>query len=43
MRLNLGALNEAVEAFLTVLDRYTLDNFARRNVKLRALLTEDAA
>lgn len=38
-----GVLNEAVKAFLAVLDRHTLDDLVRRNAKLRLLLTEDAA
>ncbi len=36
-------LREAVEAFLVVLDSYTLDDLVRRNPKLRLLLGEEAA
>ena len=36
-------LGEAVEAFLAVLDRYTLDDLVRRNPDLRLLLGKDAA
>lgn len=38
-----GVLSEAVEAFLAVLDQYSLDDLVRRNAKLRALLIEEAA
>ncbi|WDI31266.1 Rrf2 family transcriptional regulator [Hyphococcus flavus] len=38
-----NVLNEAVTAFLAVLDTYSLDDLVRRNAKLRLLLAEDAA
>ncbi len=38
-----GVLNEAIEAFLSVVDQYTLADLVRRNSKLRALLGADAA
>ncbi|WP_425408581.1 RrF2 family transcriptional regulator [Hyphococcus sp.] len=38
-----NVLSEAVCAFFSVLDNYTLDDLVRRNAKLRLLLTEDAA
>ncbi len=36
-------LGEAVEAFLAVLDRYTLEDLVRRNPELRLLLGKEAA
>ena len=36
-------LGEAVEAFLAVLDRYTLEDLVRRNAELRLLLAKEAA
>lgn len=38
-----GVLNEAVKAFLGALDRYSLADLVRRNVRLRVLLEEEAA
>ncbi len=38
-----GVLGEAVDAFLSVLDQYTIDHLVRRNAKLRALLQVEAA
>jgi Rrf2 family nitric oxide-sensitive transcriptional repressor len=38
-----GALHEALEAFLTVLDRYTIGDLTVKNPKLRALLGAGAA
>ena len=38
-----GVLTEALEAFLSVLDQYTVDQLTRRNSKLRALLLTEAA
>ena len=37
-----GALNEALNAFIEVLDHYTLEDLTGRNAKLRALLAEAA-
>ncbi len=34
-----GVLGEAAEAFMAVLDTYTLDDLVKRNPKLRGLLT----
>ncbi len=36
-------LSEAVDAFLNVLDQYTIENLVRRNRKLHALLRVEAA
>ncbi len=36
-------LGEAVEAFLAILDRYSLDDLVRRNPDLRLLLGKEAA
>lgn len=38
-----GMLGEAVDAFLSVLDQYTIENLVRRNKKLHALLRVEAA
>ncbi|MEM9616964.1 MAG: Rrf2 family transcriptional regulator [Pseudomonadota bacterium] len=38
-----GMLGEAVDAFLSVLDQYTIENLIRRNRKLHALLHTEAA
>lgn len=38
-----GALHEALEAFLGVLDRYTIGDLTNRNPKLRGLLGVEAA
>ncbi|PQA86825.1 Rrf2 family transcriptional regulator [Hyphococcus luteus] len=38
-----SVLKEALEAFLTALDAYTLDDLVRRNPRLRDLLAEEAA
>lgn len=38
-----GMLGEAVDAFLRVLDQYTIENLVRRNRKLHALLRVEAA
>lgn len=38
-----GVLHEALEAFLSVLDRYTIDDLTKNNFKLRDLLQGEAA
>ena len=38
-----GALYDAVQAFLAVLDRYTVEDLVKRNPSLRALLNVKAA
>ncbi len=38
-----SVLKEALEAFLSALDAYTLDDLVRRNPRLRMLLEEEAA
>lgn len=38
-----GMLGEAVDAFLSVLDQYTIENLVRRNRKLQTLLRVEAA
>ena len=38
-----GILQEAADAFLAVLDQYTLDDLVRRNKPLQALLASEAA
>ena len=38
-----GVFDEAVNAFLTVLDKYTVDHLVRRNAKLQSLLQVEAA
>ena len=38
-----GVFREALEAFLSVLDQYTIDELTRRNNKLRLLLQTEAA
>ncbi len=38
-----GAFGEALEAFISVLDRYTLDQLTTHNGKLEALLRKEAA
>lgn len=38
-----GVLAEAIDAFLSTLDNYTLDDLVRQNLKLRDLLSAEAA
>ncbi|MEO1241960.1 MAG: Rrf2 family transcriptional regulator [Pseudomonadota bacterium] len=38
-----GMLGEAVDAFLSILDQYTIENLVRRNRKLNTLLRVEAA
>lgn len=38
-----GVLREALDAFLAVLDRYTIADLTANNPKLRGLLTDEAA
>jgi len=38
-----GIFNEALTAFLSVLDQYSIDDLTSRNVKLRALLLTEVA
>lgn len=38
-----GVFGEALEAFLVVLDQYTVEQLVRRNTKLAALLSTEAA
>lgn len=38
-----GVLHEALDAFLSVLDQYSIDELTRRNSKLHALLQTEAA
>lgn len=38
-----GVLHEAMEAFLAVLDRYTIEDLVKRNPALKALLDMEAA
>ena len=38
-----GVLREALDAFLSVLDRYTIGDLTANNAKLRSLLNSEAA
>jgi Rrf2 family transcriptional regulator, nitric oxide-sensitive transcriptional repressor len=38
-----GVLHEALDAFLSVLDRYTIADLAKNNIRLRNLLQSEAA